>query len=140
MGKYDDILYLARPISKKHAPMPRSDRAKQFMPFAALKGYDDAISQKQVVYEPRMELGDEQRDRLDAALLRLHETLRAGGHPRVAVLCFVPRPDGIPSSPPLGQYLSFAGVVQRMNLENQRLQLDGQWLPLADIIALTEEG
>ena len=136
VGKYDDMLYMARPVSKKHAPMPRADRAKQFMPFAALKGYDDAIAEKQIIYEPRMELGDEQRDRLDAALLRLHDMLRAGSRPRVTVLCFVPRSDGVETSPPQGQYLSFTGAAEKMNLEDRRLRLDGRWLPLADIMDL----
>ena len=44
MGKYDDIINLKRPISKNHAPMPMENRAAQFMPFAALTGYDDKIS------------------------------------------------------------------------------------------------
>ena len=28
--------------------MPRADRASQFMPFAALKGYEDALKEKEV--------------------------------------------------------------------------------------------
>ncbi|WP_034465506.1 hypothetical protein [Butyrivibrio proteoclasticus] len=44
MGKYDDIINLNRPISKKHSPMPLENRAAQFMPFAALTGFEDAIS------------------------------------------------------------------------------------------------
>lgn len=38
-GKYDDIINLPRPVSSKHPPMPMSDRAAQFSPFAALTGY-----------------------------------------------------------------------------------------------------
>ena len=139
MGAYDDMLCMARPVSRKRTPMPRADRAKQFMPFAALKGYDNAISQKQILYEPRMELGDEQRDRLDAALLRLHGMLRSGVHPRIAIRCFIPRPGGAQSSPPVGQYLCFTGIAEKMNLEDQRLLLDGRWFPLADITALAED-
>ena len=39
---YDDIINMARPISK-HKKMSLHDRAAQFSPFAALTGYDDAI-------------------------------------------------------------------------------------------------
>ncbi len=40
---YSDILHIARPISPRHRPMNRPDRAAQFSPFAALVGLDAAI-------------------------------------------------------------------------------------------------
>lgn len=39
---------------------PRSDRAQQFMPFAALKGYYDLIRERERVAEPRRELTEEE--------------------------------------------------------------------------------
>lgn len=39
--KYEDIIDLERPLSKKHMPMSIHDRAAQFASFAALKGYDE---------------------------------------------------------------------------------------------------
>ncbi|MBC2889791.1 hypothetical protein [Gordonibacter massiliensis (ex Traore et al. 2017)] len=39
---------------------PRADRAQQFMPFAALKGYYDLIRERERTVEPRRELTDEQ--------------------------------------------------------------------------------
>ena len=44
---YDDIIHLEHPSSKKHPRMARRDRAAQFAPFAALKGYEEVIEQKQ---------------------------------------------------------------------------------------------
>ena len=47
--KYDDIINLKRPehngdaFSYKHPKMSRENRAKIFAPFAALKGYEEAI-------------------------------------------------------------------------------------------------
>ena len=41
--RYDDMLHFAHPISPRHRPMNRPDRAAQFSPFAALVGLDDAI-------------------------------------------------------------------------------------------------
>ena len=43
MSKYDDIINLPRPVSKKHPPMSVKARAAQFAPFAALTGHGDAI-------------------------------------------------------------------------------------------------
>lgn len=41
--KYDDIINLPHPTSKRHPRMSPSDRAAQFSPFAALTGHDAAI-------------------------------------------------------------------------------------------------
>lgn len=41
--RYDDIINLPHPTSKKHPRMSIINRAAQFSPFAALTGYDDAI-------------------------------------------------------------------------------------------------
>ena len=43
-GKYDDMIYMKPPVSKKHKPMSMYERAAQFAPFAALKGHDEAIA------------------------------------------------------------------------------------------------
>ena len=45
LHRYDDILHLAHPVSPRHRPMNRPDRAAQFSPFAALVGLDNAIDQ-----------------------------------------------------------------------------------------------
>ena len=43
--KYDDIIGLEHPTSKRHPCMSRADRAAQFAPFAALTGYGDVIDE-----------------------------------------------------------------------------------------------
>ena len=42
---YDDIIGLEHPTSKRHPRMPRLDRAAQFAPFAALKGYEEVVEE-----------------------------------------------------------------------------------------------
>lgn len=48
---YDDIMDLEYPLKQhdriKHPPMSIADRAKIFSPFAALKGYEEAIHRKE---------------------------------------------------------------------------------------------
>ena len=41
--KYDDIIDLPHPVSRKHAHLSREQRAAQFAPFAALTGLDRAM-------------------------------------------------------------------------------------------------
>jgi len=44
MNNYDDIINLPHHVSKKHPQMSMWNRAAQFAPFAALTGYENAIS------------------------------------------------------------------------------------------------
>ena len=44
--RYDDIINLPNPTSKKHPRMSLYDRAAQFSPFAALTGHEEAIQEK----------------------------------------------------------------------------------------------
>ena len=51
--------------------MPVAERAKQFMPFAALRGLPEALAEKEKVRVPRRVLSDEQMEILNQKLLRL---------------------------------------------------------------------
>lgn len=42
---YRDIIDLPHHVSRTHPQMPRSARAAQFAPFAALTGYGDAVKE-----------------------------------------------------------------------------------------------
>ena len=50
------------------AKMTRQDRAKQFMPFAALKGYEDALRLREKIVVEQMELSEERKEELDRVL------------------------------------------------------------------------
>ena len=54
IGKYQDIINLPHPVSKKHPQMPLKDRAAQFAPFAALSGHGEVIQQTE-----RRHVGDD---------------------------------------------------------------------------------
>ncbi|NMM94098.1 hypothetical protein [Bifidobacterium oedipodis] len=43
--RYDDIIDMPHPRSRRHPPMSAHNRAAQFMPFAALTGYEAVIAQ-----------------------------------------------------------------------------------------------
>ena len=70
-------------------------RAKIFSPFDALKGFNEAIASKDVLYRERVELSDEDRTELDRRL-RILKGLTYSGHMargnrvKITVLFYVP--------------------------------------------------
>lgn len=42
---------MERPVSARHAPMRRCDRAAQFAPFAALSGFEEVVQRAQEQFE-----------------------------------------------------------------------------------------
>ena len=136
MSAYSDMLALSRPVSRRHPQMRRADRAKQFMPFAALTGYEEIMEERETLYTPFRELSEEQRDRLDQKLYRLHDLLQARRQPAVTLEYFVSAPKQPDPSARLGQYRILSGVARRMDLEKGTLRVDGQAIPLDDITGL----
>ena len=67
-GPYDDILYRSRPVSQKHSPMSRADRAAQFSPFAAVKGLSEEIEKRERLFESRALLSPDRFSELDFTL------------------------------------------------------------------------
>lgn len=52
-------------MANKIGKMDRADRAKQFMPFDALKGFREALAEKERIIVPRRELSEEQKEELN---------------------------------------------------------------------------
>lgn len=55
-------------MGNKRYKMDRSARAKQFMPFDALKGFREALVDKERIRLPRKELSEEEKNTLDHKL------------------------------------------------------------------------
>ena len=60
-------------VKTVRAPMPRSRRTKQFMPFDALTGLREAIAAKERVIEPRRYPSEDAIAEMNAKLLDLHK-------------------------------------------------------------------
>ncbi|MDF2873269.1 MAG: hypothetical protein K0R05_4844, partial [Anaerocolumna sp.] len=90
--KYDDIIHMDYPLKSsdrvKHPRMQVQDRAKIFAPFAALKGYEEAITAKQKIVVPRIELSEESKEYLDLQLGKIEQLLMNGQHPIITVVYF----------------------------------------------------
>lgn len=64
---YADMIYLQRPVSKR-IRMDIGHRAKQFAPFAALKGFEESVRKKEIIYEKRKLLSDDKKCEIDRKL------------------------------------------------------------------------
>lgn len=125
MTEYDDIIDLPRPKSK-HEPMPMSDRAAQFSPFAALTGYGDAIDETARLTDARIELSEEERAELDYK----QQYLSTLDSPTVTVTYFVPDERKIG-----GAYVTHTGVLKRVDeVERMVVFKDGLRVPLDEVM------
>lgn len=127
---YDDIINLSRPESKKHRPMPMEDRAAQFLPFAALTGYDAAVSETARLTEERVELDAQEAERLGARLAVLVK--RQQEQPELSLLYYVPdaRKAG-------GAYVTVSGRIKKITDFPRCIYLtDGSRIPIEDIVAV----
>lgn len=51
----------------------RESRARQFLPFDALNGFEDALREKEVEYEEKIELTDEVKEEISSVLLQIEK-------------------------------------------------------------------
>lgn len=132
-SQYSDIILLPHPVSGRRQRMSRRNRAAQFAPFAALTGYEDAVSETARLTEQRAVLTEDACAALDERLQCLQEQLAQ--RPTVYVTRFVPdcRKEG-------GAYVTFVGQVRCLDFcDGLMVFADGTRLPLAEIVAMEGE-
>ena len=125
--RYDDIIDLPHPVSKKHPQMPIRDRAAQFAPFAALTGHKEAVQETQRLVEQKRILDEHQKLMLNEKLQKI--TLRIKETPNIRVTYFQAdeRKDG-------GRYLTLIMRVKRIDEYQKRLVFtDRSWIRLEDL-------
>lgn len=54
------------------ANQTKADRAKIFMPFDAVKGFREALAEKERIVVPKIELSEERKEELDRRLRMIH--------------------------------------------------------------------
>lgn len=67
-SKYDDMLDLPHPVSRKHPRMSIRNRSAQFAPFAALTGYEEAVNETARLTDQKIELDENNKQILDEKL------------------------------------------------------------------------
>lgn len=133
MEKYEDIIHLPHHVSSKRPQMPMIDRAAQFSPFAALTGYDDAISETGRLTDKKIDLSEEEKEVLDRKQQFLLEKLDK--RPALTVIYFVP--DAKKSG---GAYVTQSGNLKKIDAIERWMQLtDGTKIPLDDVADIESE-
>ena len=145
---YKKIMQMGRPkhgrfsdFGIRHPSMPCSRRAKIFAPFDALAGFSDRINKKEILYEEKKVLSEEEREALGRRLQYLHHLFikakyKKGPAPRITVTFFDPCDD--PENDAFGTrgtYQDLTGPVTRMDLEVDRtLTVGGKVLDVDELI------
>ncbi len=105
--------------SKIRPQMDRSNRAKQFMPFDALKGLREALQEKERILVPKRELSEEQKEELDYKLRQIKKM------DMVTVEYFQN-----------GEYVQVTGVVTRIDETSRVLKIVNRKIDFGDIFAI----
>lgn len=131
--KYDDIINLPNPTSKRHPRMSLYARAAQFSPFAALTGYEAAIRETARQTDGKEILSDEVIAGLNEKLRVIAENIGKGQ--MVTITYFMPdeRKAG-------GAYVTHSGVVKRIDeYEHTVIMTDGAEIPIGQISEIESE-
>ena len=127
--KYDDIIMLSRPVSSKHPPMPRKERAAQFSPFAALTGYEEAIQETGRLTEQKLTLTEDERAMIDE---KLNEA-EASSDRKLTLTYFIKDPDK-----PGGEYVTVPASLLKLDRYTNTVWLDnGLKVPVGDIYSIS---
>ena len=127
---YDDIINLPHHISNKHKQMSIEERSAQFAPFAALTGYDDAVSETARITENKIEKDSDYNEILDIKLNILNK--RKNKKTIVTCTYFVPdlKKNG-------GKYETITGIVSKLDYYKKTIILDNNIIiPVIDIFEI----
>ena len=112
--KYSDIINLSHHVSKVHPQMSMWDRAAQFSPFAALCGYEEAISESARLTDTKAELDENVKAELDEKLAKLNGMLK--DRPKVAVTYYLR--DTVKDG---GEYIKISGKLKNIDFADKCL-------------------
>lgn len=98
------------------------NRAKQFVPFAALKGYEEALRAKEKIVVEKIELSEEKKEELD---YKLHQIKK---NDIITVIYFYK-----------DEYIKLEGMVSRLDTDARLLKVVNTKIPFDDIYELSGE-
>ena len=132
-SKYDGIINLPHKQSFKRPQMSRIDRAAQFAPFAALTGYDDAITETGRLTDEKIEMCEEMLNVLNMKFQLLSDSL---GEDNEVIFTYF-KPDKKKKG---GAYVTATGIVKKLDDYERLITLyDGTKIPMDDIFSIEGE-
>lgn len=102
--------------------MDRAERAKQFLPFDALKGFREALAQKERIVVERAALSEEYREELDRRMQQIRK------NDIVTVVYFHD-----------GEYVQVTGMVSRLDVASRIIKIVNTKISFEDIYEIRWE-
>lgn len=129
--EYKDMLTLPHHVSETHPQMPVRDRAAQFMPFAALSGYEQAIWESGRTTDEYEELSEDDKSRLDMIWSELMHAYKEGDVKKVTVRYFEPdiKKEG-------GHFRTLEGELLKIDQTNRTMTVNDTIVDTARIVDL----
>lgn len=101
------------------ANQPKADRAKLFLPFDALKGFREALAEKERIVVPKTELSEDRKEELD----RLLHQIKPGDI--ITVVYFHNE-----------EYVKLTGMLSRISLSGRTLSIVQTRISFEDIYSI----
>ena len=98
------------------------NRAKQFVPFAAVKGYEEALRAKEKIIVEKIDLSEERKEELDLKLHQIHK------NDIITVVYFLK-----------DEYIKIEGMVSRLDIDARVLKVVNTKIHFDDIYDLCVE-
>lgn len=97
-------------------------RAKQFMPFAALKGYEEALREKEKIIVDKKELSAERKDELDNIIHIINK------QDMVTVIYYEKN-----------EYIKITGLVSKLDFDSRFVQIVDTKIDFENIFSIEKE-
>lgn len=98
------------------------NRAKQFVPFAAVKGYEEALRAKEKIVVEKIELSEERKEELDFILQQIKK------NDIITIVYFYK-----------GEYIQLEGMVSRLDKDARVIKIVNTKIPFEDIYEIGGE-
>jgi len=127
---YDDIIDHPHFVSDKRPHMSMLERAAQFSPFAALTGYDDAVTETARLTDERIFLDEYVIEELDEKLQMIYSGAAEG---RVITFIYFVQDERKAG----GAYVKVSGQVKKIDTYEKIIVMDDDTvIPIGDIVAI----